>query len=190
MFAYETLLSFQVDKLKCVSLILEIVRRIIYKKFKRIIDRGGQCQMEVIRATMAHIEDVTILFDKYRQFYGEKSDLKSAKAFLQLRLSLNESVLFLAVQDGNVIGFAQLYPTFSSIAMQRAFILNDLYVIEDARGTGAGNALIETVFQYCQEQHARYVTLQTAPDNVIARGLYERVGMEQDEYCNYVKYFK
>ena len=74
--------------------------------------------------------------------------------------------------------------------MQQAFILNDLYVREDARGLGAGKALIEKVFQYCQEQHARYVTLQTAPDNVSARGLYENLGMELDKYCNYVKYFE
>lgn len=146
--------------------------------------------MEIVRATMNELEDITTLFDEYRQFYGKESDVESAKAFLQLRLTLNESILFLAVQDGRAIGFAQLYPTFSSIGLQRAFILNDLYVMEDARGTGAGKALTEKVFQYCQEQHARYVTLQTAPDNVNARGLYEKLGMEQDEYCNYVKYFE
>lgn len=146
--------------------------------------------MEIIRATMKDLEDVTVLFDEYRQFYGKKSDVGSAKAFLQLRLTLNESTIFLAVEEGKAIAFAQLYPTFSSIALQQAFILNDLYVREDARGLGAGKALTEKVFQYCQEQHARYVTLQTAPDNVKARGLYEKLGMEQDEYCNYVKYFE
>lgn len=145
--------------------------------------------MEIVRATMSELEDVTILFDEYRQFYGNKSDVSSAKAFLQLRLALNESIIFLAIQDGKAIGFTQLYPTFSSVALQRAFILNDLYVTEDARGLGAGKALTERVFQYSQQQHARYVTLQTAPENVNARGLYEKLGMKQDEYCNYVKYF-
>ena len=145
--------------------------------------------MEIVRATMNELEDVTVLFDEYRQFYGSESDVGSAKAFLQLRMTLNESIIFLAVHDGKAVGFTQLYPTFSSVALQRAFILNDLFVIEDARGLGAGKALTEKVFHYCQQQHARYVTLQTAPDNVNARGLYEQLGMEQDEYCNYVKYF-
>ena len=146
--------------------------------------------MKIVRATIEQVENVAILFDEYRQFYGERSDLKNAKAFLQLRLSLNESILFLAEQDENIIGFIQLYPTFSSISMQRAFILNDLYVKKDARGTGVGRTLVEKVFQYCQEQHASYVTLQTAPDNVISRRLYEKLGMEQDSYFNYVKYLK
>ncbi|MFJ7952675.1 GNAT family N-acetyltransferase [Lysinibacillus sp. NPDC096418] len=145
--------------------------------------------MEIVRATMSELDDVAILFDEYRQFYGNKSDVSSGKAFLQLRLALNESIIFLAVHEGKAIGFTQLYPTFSSLALQRAFILNDLYVTEDARGLGAGKDLTEMVFQYSQQQHARYVTLQTAPDNVNARGLYEKLGMKQDEYCNYVKYF-
>ena len=144
--------------------------------------------MKIVRATIDQVKNAAILFDEYRQFYGERSDLKSAKAFLKLRLSLYESVLFLAEQDENIIGFIQLYPTFSSISMQRAFILNDLYVKKDARGTGVGRALVEKVFHYCQEQHASYVTLQTAPDNVNARRLYEKLGMEQDAYFNYVKY--
>lgn len=145
--------------------------------------------MEIVRATMNDLEDVTVLFDEYRQFYGRESDVSSAKTFLQLRLALNESIIFLAVQDGKAIGFTQLYPTFSSVALQRAFILNDLYVTEDARGLGVGKALTEKVFQYSQQQHARYITLQTAPDNANARRLYEKLGMMQDEYCNYVKYF-
>lgn len=145
--------------------------------------------MEILQATMNELEDLTKLFDEYRQFYGIDSDISSAKAFLQLRLALKESVVFVAQEDGKVIGFTQLYPTFSSIALQRAFILNDIYVTEDARGLGVGKALMEQVFQYCEQQDARYVTLQTAADNVNARKLYEKLHMKQDEYCNYVKYF-
>lgn len=65
-----------------------------------------------------------------------------------------------------------------------------MYVTADARGLGARKALTEMVFQYGQQQHARYVTLQTVPDNVNARKLYEKLGMMQDEYCNYVKCFE
>ena len=145
--------------------------------------------MEILQATMNELEELTALFDEYRQFYGIESDVSSAKAFLQLRMALKESIIFVVVENGNTIGFAQLYPTFSSIALQRAYILNDIYVKEDARGLGVGKALMEKVFQYCEQQYARYVTLQTATDNVHARKLYENLNMKQDQYCNYVKYF-
>jgi len=145
--------------------------------------------MEILQATMDELEDLAKLFDEYRQFYGIESDISSAKAFLQLRLALKESVIFIALMDDKIIGFTQLYPTFSSIALQRAYILNDIYVTEDARGLGVGKALMEKVFQYCEQQYARYVTLQTATDNIHARKLYENLNMKQDQYCNYVKYF-
>ncbi|KOS62177.1 GNAT family N-acetyltransferase [Lysinibacillus agricola] len=145
--------------------------------------------MEIFQATMNELEELTVLFDEYRQFYGIESDVSSAKAFLQLRIALKESVIFIAVENGKAIGIAQLYPTFSSIALQRAYILNDIYVTEDARGLGVGRALMEKVFQYCEQQYARYVTLQTATDNVNARKLYEKLEMTQDQYSNYVKYF-
>jgi len=145
--------------------------------------------MEILQATMDELEEVTVLFDEYRQFYGLESDRSSAKAFIQLRMALKESIIFIAVVNGKKVGFAQLYPTFSSIALQRAYILNDIYVTDDARGQGVGKALMEKVFQYCEQQYARYVTLQTATDNVHARKLYENLNMKQDQYCNYVKYF-
>ncbi|KOY83278.1 GNAT family N-acetyltransferase [Lysinibacillus macroides] len=145
--------------------------------------------MKIFQATMHELEELTVLFDEYRQFYGIESDISSAKAFLQLRLALKESVIFIAVKDGKAVGFTQLYPTFSSIALQRAYILNDMYVVDDVRGQGVGTALMEKVFQYCEQQYARYVTLQTATDNINARRLYEKLHMQQDEFCNYVKYF-
>jgi len=138
---------------------------------------------------MNELEEVAMLFDEYRQFYGIESDQSSTKAFLQLRMALKESVIFMAVENDKAVGFTQLYPTFSSIALQRAYILNDIYVKEDARGQGVGTALMQKVFQYCEQQSARYVTLQTAADNINARKLYENLHMKQDQYCNYVKYF-
>jgi len=145
--------------------------------------------MDIFQATMNELEEVAMLFDEYRQFYGIESDQSSTKAFLQLRMALKESVIFMAVENDKAVGFTQLYPTFSSIALQRAYILNDIYVKEDARGQGVGTALIQKVFQYCEQQSARYVTLQTAADNINARKLYENLHMKQDQYCNYVKYF-
>lgn len=145
--------------------------------------------MDIFQATMNELEEVAMLFDEYRQFYGIESDQSSTKAFLQLRMALKESVIFMAVENDKAVGFTQLYPTFSSIALQRAYILNDIYVKEDARGQGVGTALMQKVFQYCEQQSARYVTLQTAADNINARKLYENLYMKQDQYCNYVKYF-
>lgn len=60
--------------------------------------------MEILQATMDELEDLAKLFDEYRQFYGIESDISSAKAFLQLRLALKESVIFIALMDDKIIG--------------------------------------------------------------------------------------
>lgn len=89
--------------------------------------------MEIYQATIADINGVATLFDQYRQFYQQPSDLEGAKSYIKERLSKKESIIFIVKNDGNYIGFTQLYPTFSSISMARAWILNDLYVTKNAR---------------------------------------------------------
>ena len=44
----------------------------------------------------------------------------------------------MAVEDGEYIGFTQLYPSFSSISMKELWILNDLFVQATKRGAGTG----------------------------------------------------
>ena len=43
---------------------------------------------------------------------------------------------FVAVADGTGVGFVQLYPTFTSIGAKRAWVLNDLFVVPEARRRG------------------------------------------------------
>ena len=80
--------------------------------------------MLVKRAAVADVDAVAPLFDGYRQFYGQRSDLAAARAFLEERLRRDESVIFLAVADegpgSDALGFTQLYPSFSSVSVRRA----------------------------------------------------------------------
>jgi len=91
----------------------------------------------VIRqASLEDLDALAGLFDEYRQFYGRESDLMAARTFLQARFNHGESTLFIAHDLDNPVGFAQLYPSFSSVSMARTFILNDLYVRPQIRRKG------------------------------------------------------
>ncbi|MHC8521194.1 GNAT family N-acetyltransferase [Rossellomorea sp. H39__3] len=94
--------------------------------------------MNIKKATLSDLESIAHLFNEYRIFYKRPSNTEGAKTFIQERLTTGDSVIFLAGDDQGVIGFTQLYPTFTSIGMKRAWILNDLYVSEDARGRESG----------------------------------------------------
>ena len=52
--------------------------------------------MKVLRATRALLPEIAVLFDQYRQFYGQKGDVDGAETFLKERLERRESVIFLA----------------------------------------------------------------------------------------------
>jgi GNAT superfamily N-acetyltransferase len=146
--------------------------------------------MLVKRASVADLDAVAPLFDAYRQFYGQRSDLAAARAFLDARLRREESVIFLAVDGvgGNeALGFTQLYPSFSSVSVRRLWILNDLFVRPGIRRGGVGRRLLERAREWAIETDAKGLMLATAVSNVAAKALYESCGWRRDdEFEHYV----
>lgn len=136
--------------------------------------------MEIRRINQSEAELVVALFDKYRVFYKQKSDIDTAREFIHARLINNESVIFVALDTiaGKIIpaGFTQLYPTYSSVRVVKNWILNDLYVDSSYRKQGVGKKLIRAAMKFAKENDARYVQLETAPDNYTAQSLYEQIG--------------
>lgn len=138
--------------------------------------------MHVRRAGVADVPRVAPLFDQYRQFYGKPSDLAIGAQFLSDRLTREESIVLLAEADGGDIrGFAQIFPSFSSVRAARIYILNDLYVAPHARRSGVGAALVREAARVAREAGAVKIKLSTAIANAPARRLYEGQGWERDE---------
>lgn len=146
------------------------------------------------RAGLDDVEELAPLFDEYRSYYGQASNLEAARAFLQARLHNEESVIFAAAAgegaDKRIYGLAQLYPTFSSITIQPEWILNDLFVTEEQRGRGLGTLLLEGVRGFAQGTGAKGLTLTTLTQNTGAQRLYEAQGYIRDEtFFTYHLYF-
>jgi len=142
--------------------------------------------LEVRQATVADLDALVPLFDAYRQFYRQASDPERARQFLLERFGHNQSVIFLAWADGEAIGFTQLYPSFSSGAMARIFILNDLFVKPDARRRGTGKALLDTAAEYGRRVGAVRLALSTELSNTAAQALYEKAGWQRETvFCGY-----
>ncbi|MGF1764323.1 N-acetyltransferase family protein [Aliivibrio kagoshimensis] len=139
------------------------------------------------RATNQDIDQVSELFNQYRLFYGCDDQLNLAKQFIAERISLQQSVVFFAKDEkGVMLGFTQLYPSFSSVSMQSIWVLNDLFVAESARGLGVGRVLMERAKEHAAETKAKGLALETAVTNDKAQGLYESLGYEkQSDYFSY-----
>ncbi|WML55919.1 GNAT family N-acetyltransferase [Neobacillus sp. PS2-9] len=143
--------------------------------------------MLIQKATIDELEVVTELFDLYRVFYEQASDLTAAKEFLKERIVNEESVIFVALEDNEALGFVQLYPSFSSVSMKRSWVLNDLYVKKQARGKGVGENLINTALHFTKESGAKGVLLETGKENINAQRLYEKIGFVKE--TNYFYYY-
>ena len=131
----------------------------------------------VRQATIFDLDLVAPLFDRYRQFYRRPGDLELARRFLRERFEHNQSVIFVAAcTDGSAAGFAQLFPSFSSASAARIFILNDLFVLPEARRKGAGSKLLSAAADYGRAAGAVRLTLSTEVTNRAAQALYEAQG--------------
>ncbi|HEY6618486.1 MAG TPA: GNAT family N-acetyltransferase [Steroidobacteraceae bacterium] len=138
-------------------------------------------------AGRADVELVAPLFDAYRQFYGRACDLSTATRFLADRLRGDESVVLVASNvSGDALGFAQLFPSFSSVRATRIYVLNDLFVVPQARRQGLGRELLVEAAEIARSRGASRLRLSTAVTNVPAQRLYESLGWIRDnEFCEY-----
>jgi GNAT superfamily N-acetyltransferase len=146
-------------------------------------------QLTVRQAVFTDLEELSVLFDEYRVFQGKISDLSAARAFLKARFNHGDSVAFIATEGPLALGFAHLYPSYSSTSLARVFILNDLFVREIARRKGLASKLLAAVEVYAWAHGAARVTLNVAIENQSGQALYEAQGWSKDtQFFMYHRY--
>lgn len=141
--------------------------------------------MIIRQATINDLDQLSTLFAQYRVFYEQPFEPGAAKLFLEERLTKEESIVFIALENEKLLAFTQLYPSFSSVGMKRIWILNDLFVSADHRKKGIARSLIHHVIQYSRATDRKKVALSTAYDNINAQKLYENLGFVREDFYNY-----
>lgn len=130
------------------------------------------------------------LFDKYRIFYGKESNLKSCRNFINERLHLGDSLIYIVIYQGRAVGFTQLYPKFFSAQMTKNWNINHLYVIEQFRPKGVGTMLLRKGFEIAKSKGSNNVCISTQKTNGTAQKLYEYLGFKSLEDKNdFLDYF-
>ena len=135
----------------------------------------------VRQAGLDDVDELVPLFDAYRQFYDQPSDLTRARNWLRARIGANESVVLIAERDGLPVGFTQLYPMYSSVQTARIWVLNDLYIPPEERRLGVATALLKAALEYARNDGASRLQLETGRRNEAARALYRAAGWQEDD---------
>ncbi|ABW29119.1 GNAT family N-acetyltransferase [Acaryochloris marina] len=141
--------------------------------------------MNIVLANTDHLADVAMLFDHYRVFYHQLSNVHAAEEFIADRFRNQDSTIFLAIDEDSGVGFTQLYPSFSSVSMGRVWILNDLFVLPSHRQQGIATQLMQTAANYGRETGAIRLVLATEKTNTAAQALYESLGYQLDQTFNH-----
>jgi ribosomal protein S18 acetylase RimI-like enzyme len=143
----------------------------------------------VIRTT--NEEDNQQLLDLMYQYIVDfykrpKPTEESLKGLIQhLHDNPASGIQFIAEKDGRILGFATLYFTFSTLQMKRSAILNDLFVLSEARGQKLGEKLFRTCLSYIRKNDFAYMTWETAKDNLVAQSLYNKMGGKLSQWLVY-----
>ena len=93
----------------------------------------------------------------------------------------------LVVDDtGVAVGYAIWFETYSSFQARPTMYLEDLFVIDQARGSGAGRLLFEHVRRLGQERGCGRMDWQVLAWNTLARDFYARRGAQWlEEWLTY-----
>ena len=142
----------------------------------------------VRKASARDAAAISEMFDQYRVFYRKESDPGLARRFIRDRLRNQDSVLFVAKAEAKgkaTLGFAQMYPSFSSVSAGKILVLNDLFVRSGCRKKGVGRALIEACLEYASAKRCVRVDLATEKKNRTAQRLYNALEFQENRTFKY-----
>jgi GNAT superfamily N-acetyltransferase len=128
------------------------------------------------------------LIAAYQAFYDvDDIDTDRNRSFVRRFLAPSEDGELLAARDesGAILGYACLYWHFSSTRAVQTVLMNDLFVLPEARGRGVGRALIEGSRQVARLRGAGWLEWATAPDNHTAQRLYDSMTPEKSIWLEY-----
>lgn len=129
-----------------------------------------------------YIDQFVNVVDEYRKFCGFNTSPEETKEFFKHLHKENKAATFIAIsEEDQVMGFVNLYPTYSTLSLRKIWILNDLGVSSKFRRLGVAQALIKKSIEFAKESDAIRIELKTAKTNLNAQKLYSEIGFQTDQ---------
>jgi GNAT superfamily N-acetyltransferase len=135
----------------------------------------------------AQLEQLLPLVAAYQRFY-EVDDIdeeRNRAFFTRFVAPSDDGVLLAAWRDEQLLGYACLYWHFTSLVPAETVLMNDLFVVTEARGQGVGRALIEASAAAARHRGAHHLEWATAPSNETAQRLYDATGATPSTWIEY-----
>lgn len=133
------------------------------------------------QATLADSEAALSLLERFFREEGFGTPGEQIRGQVDHLLRDEGSAVFLARAGGRPVGVATVTTT-EGIELGLSAELEDLYVLPEARGLGAGQALIRAVADWCRARGCSLVAVVVTPEGQAAHdliGYYRTQGFEE-----------
>lgn len=141
--------------------------------------------MDIRTCTIDDLERLVPAFDKYRQFYRQKSQPEQIRDFLKSLIEQERSKIFLSYEEGELTGFVQLYPSYSSIGLAPIWILNDFFIFGGSDRREIAKGLLDAAKMLCEASKAVRLEVTTRKENHRLHKIYRDYGFEKDYKYDY-----
>ena len=137
--------------------------------------------------TERQYETLLPMIAAYQGFYeaDEIREDRNRDFFRRFLAPSDDGMILGAWSGAELVGYACMYWTFSSVSAIETVLMNDLYVDAGARGRGVGRALIEACAEVARERGSPRLEWSTAPDNETAQRLYDSFDVEKSTWLEY-----
>jgi ribosomal protein S18 acetylase RimI-like enzyme len=143
--------------------------------------------MKIGIAGNADLADLLPMMRAYCEFYEVDPSAEDLERLARALIAdpQNEGLQLIARgENDEPLGFATLYWSWQTLSAARAGVMNDLFVVSEARGEGVGRALIEECRRLTREHGAAEVVWETAPDNETAQRLYRSLEPREERWIS------
>ncbi|MBU7592867.1 GNAT family N-acetyltransferase [Metabacillus halosaccharovorans] len=145
--------------------------------------------MSLIVRTVEHKDKnqlTELMYQYFVDFYKRpKPQIEKVHNLIETLQEKNKGIQFIAEQDGELLGFATLYFSFSTTKADKITVMNDLFVVENARGTGVAQELFKSCEKFTKANGYAHMSWVTATDNKRAQRFYEKMGGSIGNWLNY-----
>jgi GNAT superfamily N-acetyltransferase len=144
----------------------------------------------IATVTAADLAELLALMRAYCDFYATAP---SDEDLLGLSRALLDDPQLEGVQliardersSAGAVGFATVFWSWDTTEAGRIGIMNDLFVVPAARGTGLADRLVQACVERCRQRGAVRLDWQTGPENLRAQTLYDRIGGVREPWLLY-----
>lgn len=134
--------------------------------------------LDIRTAARTDAATIQLLLEELAASIGKPGGIKGGVGNVE-RFGFGPAPIFealIASQDGVDVGLLLFFPEYSSWRGRPGLYVQDLYVIDSARGGGVARALLTEAARRCADMEGTYLRLSAAADNVAAQEFYGRMG--------------